>query len=326
MKLPPFQCHEPTTLSEARRLIETFGKEGALIGGGTDFFVRMKLGLVKKTHLISLAAIRGIDTIAADREGGLILGAGTKLSALAGSALVRRNVPALAEAASLVGTTQIRNMATLGGNILQERRCFYYNRSAAWRRAVPACFKRGGALCHVVPKGKKCFAVYQGDLAPVLIALGSTAILFRDGKQVETPLERLFTGEGKAPFRKKEELLLTRVRVPVTGKRGYTAYRKYRLRNGMDFPLAGVAIMIDRRAGKIEALNICLTGVSSSPVVVPKASELAQGKSLTAELAVLIGDAAYAAAHPVGTVESTPPIRRSMVRFMTEEMLAAIQD
>ena len=322
MKLPRFQHHTPTSLSECVQLIKTFGKDAVLTAGGTDLLVRMKLGLVKTAHLISLLEIQGIDAITSDRKGGLILGAGTKLSALAGSPLVRRDVPALAEAASLVGTTQIRNMATLGGNILQETRCFYYNRSAVWRKAVPACFKRGGNLCHVAPKGRKCFAVYQGDLAPVLIALGSTAILFKDGRQVEAPLEDLFTGEGKSPFREKERLLLARLHIPFMGKEGFAAYRKYRLRNGMDFPLAGVAIMMNGRAGKIEDLKICLTGVASAPVVVSNASELARGKTLTAELTAVIADAAYKAARPVGNLESAPSRRRSMVRLMTEEVLA----
>jgi CO/xanthine dehydrogenase FAD-binding subunit len=93
----------------------------------------------------------------------------------------------------------------------------------------------------------------------------------------------------------------------------------------MDFPLAGVAVMVHRKAGVIEDLKICLTGVSSAPVVVSKASELARGKSLTPELCALVVDASYDAAHPVGNLEATPSRRRSMVRLMTEEMLAAMQ-
>jgi CO/xanthine dehydrogenase FAD-binding subunit len=93
----------------------------------------------------------------------------------------------------------------------------------------------------------------------------------------------------------------------------------------MDFPLAGAAVMVHRKAGVIEDLKICLTGVSSAPVVVSKASELARGKSLTPELCALVVDASYDAAHPVGNLEATPSRRRSMVRLMTEEMLAAMQ-
>ena len=324
MKLSPFQYHAPTSLSRCAQLLQSHGEEAGLVAGGTELFVRMKLGLVKKAHLISMSAIRGIDGISLDRKGALIVGAGTRLSALSDSQLVRKTLPALAEAASLVATTQIRNMATLGGNLFQETRCFYYNRSATWRKAVPACFKRGGDICHVVPRGNKCFGVYQGDLAPLLIALGSTAILFRDGKKEEAPLGSLFTGDGKSPFRKGGYLLLANVRIPPPAKGDYAGYKKYRLRNGMDFPLAGVAVTVSRKAGTIEGLNICLTGVSSSPVVVLKASELARGKGLTAELTALIADAAYTAAHPVGNLEGAPSRRKSMVRLMTEEILAAI--
>ena len=324
MKLSPFQYHAPTSLSGCARLLQSYGEEAVLAAGGTELFVRMKLGLVKKAHLVSVSEIKGIDAVSVDKKGALILGAGATVSALTNSSIVRKNSPALAQAAALVATTQIRNMATLGGNILQETRCFYYNRSAAWRKAVPACFKRGGDVCHVVPKGKKCFAVYQGDLAPLLIVLGSTATVFRNGKQEETPLENLFTGDGKFPFGKGEGPVLTRVHVPPMEKGAHAAYRKYRLRSGMDFPLAGVAIMIRKKAAVIEDLKVCLTGVASAPIVVSKASELAQGKNLTAELVAKIADAAFRAAQPVGNVESSPSHRRAMVRLMAEEILAAI--
>jgi 4-hydroxybenzoyl-CoA reductase subunit beta len=324
MKLSPFQYHAPASLSRCAHLLQSYGEEAVLVAGGTELFVRMKLGLAKKAHLISISAIRGIDGVSADRKGALIIGAGTNLSAIADSQLVRKTLPALAEAASLVATTQIRNMATLGGNLFQETRCFYYNRSANWRKAVPACFKRGGDVCHVVPKGNKCFAVYQGDMAPLLVALGSTAILFRDGKKEEAPLESLFTGEGKSPFRKGEYLLLAGVRIPPIAQGDYAGYRKYRLRNGMDFPLAGVAVVVNRKAGAIADLKICLTGVSSAPVVVSKASELVREEGAAPEVAALAADAAYDAAHPVGNVEGSPSRRRLMVRLMTEEILAAI--
>jgi len=321
MKLSPFQYHAPTSLSGCARLLQSYGEEAVLAAGGTELFVRMKLGLVKKAHLVSVSEIKGIDAVSVDKKGALILGAGATVSALTNSSIVRKNSPALAQAAALVATTQIRNMATLGGNILQETRCFYYNRSAAWRKAVPACFKRGGDVCHVVPKGKKCFAVYQGDLAPLLIVLGSTATVFRNGKQEETPLENLFTGDGKFPFGKGEGLVLTRVHVPPMEKGASAAYRKYRLRNGMDFPLAGVAIRVHRRADIIDDLKVCLTGVSSAPVIVSKVSGLARGKGLTPELIALIADATYDAAHPQANLEGDPRARRFMIRVMAEEIL-----
>ena len=320
MRLPSLEYHAPVSLSECARMVGAFGKEAALTAGGTELIVRMKQGLVKSSHLISLSAIPGMDAISADRKGALMLGAGTALSVLAKSSLIHKHAPALAHAASLVATTQIRNMATLGGNLLQETRCFYYNRSAAWRKAVPACFKRGGGLCHVVPKEKKCFAVYQGDLAPVLIALGSKAILYRDGKEEEISLEGLYTGNGKSPFRDKESIVLAGVRIPPMAKGTYGGYRKYRLRNGIDFPLAGVALVMNTKAGKVEDLNICLTGVASGPVIVARAPELARGRDLTAELTREIA-AAYSAAHLVSNIGGTPSRRRSMVRLMTEEML-----
>ena len=322
MKLPSFEYHAPGTLEECAELIETFGKEAQVAAGGTDLFVRMKIGLVAPSHIIALSTIKGIDLFSDEGEEGLVLGAGTRLSTLITSPLIRQRYPALSSAASLVATTQIRNRATLGGNILQETRCFYYNRSASWRKAVPACVKRGGKICHVVPHSTKCFAVYQGDLAPLLIALGSRAILFSKGNRIETGLEDLFRSDGKSPFVDRGPILLAGVRIPAPEEGGYGAYRKYRLREGIDFPLAGVAVALHRRGGKIEGIRICLTGVASSPVLVKKAGAVALGNKLTAELIAHLAGAALSAAHPVANLEGAPTRRRSMIRLMTEEILA----
>lgn len=324
MKLPQFQSHKPASLTECTQLLADLGTNGVLKAGGTELLVRMKLGLVDKSHVISLSAVEGIDGISVDRKGALTIGAGTRLSALADSPLVRARIPALAEAANIVATPQIRNMATLGGNIFQETRCIYYNQSAAWRKTVPACFKRNGDLCHVVPKGKKCFAVYQGDLAPVLIALDAVAVLLMNGTEEELPLQELFTGEGKTPFRRGKPYVLTAVHIPALQKGTHAEYRKYRLRNGMDFPLAGSVIVVNRKGEIIEDLRVCLTGVSSSPVVVAKAAEIARGERLSPELIALVADAAYTAAHPMKNLEASAGRRRSMVRVMTEEILLGI--
>lgn len=326
MRLPHFKSYEPKSLAECTQLLESLGVNGVLRAGGTELLVRMKLGLLDKSDLVALSAVEGIDGISVDGKGALTIGAGTKLSAIAGSPLVRARVPVLANAASLVATAQIRNMATLGGNIFQETRCIYYNRSAVWRKAVPACFKHNGEVCHVAPKGKRCFAVYQGDLAPVLVALGSMALLFRNGREEERALHHVFSGDGKTPFGKGEQLVLAAVRIPPLQEGAHAKYRKYRLRNGMDFPLAGVAAVVKERAGVIEDLSICLTGVSSSPVMVSKASEFARGKRLSPEVISLVADEAHAAARPVDNVEDSAARRRSMVRAMTGEIMAGIAD
>ena len=167
MRIPRFYYHAPGSMEELSQLFKDLKEDAKLLAGGTDLLVRMKERLITPTHLISLSNIKGMDEYAYDDKNGLVLGAGVNLSSLSQHPIVLEKYPALAKAASMVATHQIRNMATIGGNIFQNTRCLYYNRSFLWGKAVIPCFKRGGNICHVVENSKRCFAVYQGDLAPV---------------------------------------------------------------------------------------------------------------------------------------------------------------
>jgi len=321
MNLPHFNYHTPGSLDECAALMKTFREQAVLVAGGTDLYVRMKHRLATPSHVVSLGRIPGMHQISFDPARGLTLGAIVHLSVLAGSHLVKEKYPALAEAASLVATGQIRNMATLGGNVLQETRCLYYNRSILWKKGVPSCIKRGGTVCHSVPQSKRCFAVYQGDIAPVLIVLRGKVFIYADKEAEEMPVEDIFTGQGKDPFKRTDQKIVSAFTVPALPYPSYTAYRKYRLRDGIDFPLAGCALALQMDGKKIMDLRICLTGIGSSPILIKQAIEIAHGRELTPTLAKDLSDAAFKEAHPVANLGGNPDRRRLMIRQMVQEML-----
>jgi 4-hydroxybenzoyl-CoA reductase subunit beta len=321
VRLPKFEYHRPTSLEELSGLLREYGETAALVGGGTDLYVRMKERLITPSHCISVSCLPGISQISPGPQGGLLFGSGVSLGTITASKTVLATCPALTRAAALVATRQIRNMASLGGNILQNTRCCYYNRSFEWRKAVPLCIKRGGEICHVVEKSRRCFAVYQGDLAPLIIALRGTAILTSGKGEEERPLEDLFTGDGRTPFRNIDGNALVAIRIPAPFPSTFAAYRKFRIRKGTDFPLAGAAVAIDREGDTVSSIRICLTGVAPSPVVVKEAQSLASGKVLDAKLMKELAEAAFRSAHPVANLEEGPARRRSMVRTMVEEIL-----
>ena len=323
MNLPRFTYHAPVSLRECIAILTDQENDAQVLAGGSDLLVRMKHRLTKPGHLVSLSKIAELKDTAYHPGKGLIIGAGAVLSFLASDSLVREKCPALADTAELVATKQIRNAATMGGNVLQNTRCQYYNRSSVWGKAVAPCFKRDGTLCHVVLKGKRCFAVYQGDLAPLLIALNATVMIASKNSTEEILVESLYSGDGKAPLNNLTGNIVIRFTIPEGSLNKQAAYRKYRLRNGIDFPLAGVAVALKRNNGFVENLKVCLTGVASSPVLVSGAGETAKGKSLGHELARETGKLAYGAAHPLANLEGDPVRRRSMVRIMTEDILAS---
>jgi 4-hydroxybenzoyl-CoA reductase subunit beta len=322
MRIPHFRYHAPKTLEELAEVLQETEGVSAVLGGGTELLVRMKQRIVCPGHLIALSGVEGLDAIATDEAGAIRIGASARLASLAGSPLLRESFPVLPAAASLVGSQQVRNMATVGGNLFQDTRCVYYNRSSQWRRAVTPCVKRGGDRCHVVPQARRCFAVYQGDLAPVLIALDATAVLLSSQGFRELPVEELFTGDGKEPIRVDGRSVLVAVKIPSPAGHLYGAYRKFRLRGGVDFPLAGVALVVIREGGFIRRLAICLTGGSSGPVMVTEAATPAAGKELTPSMIRDIAEIVRKAAHPVANLEDTPAHRRSMIVLLTEEMLS----
>ncbi len=172
LTLPIFCWLRPASVDEVLRLLAEHPGECLLVAGGTDAVPNLKHRLHEPKFVMSLA---GLDELRFARatDDGLELGALLTLSELAANADVRRDYPALADAASRVASPQIRNMGTLGGNLCLDTRCTYYNQTFFWREALGFCLKKDGVKCHVVPAGKRCVAAHSSDVAPMLIALGA---------------------------------------------------------------------------------------------------------------------------------------------------------
>lgn len=319
MNLPRFSYYRPTTIKEALELLMRLGDNAKVIAGGTDLLVNMKRRLSPPARLVSLSRLKAISQISVDSNE-LVIGAGLLLSDLAKSVIIAGKYPAITEAASLIATQQIRNMGSIGGNILQSTRCPYYNHSRVFQKVIAPCLKRDGKVCHVVPRSRKCFAVYQGDLAPVLITLHGRAILYSISGVEEIPLEEIFTGDEKSPIAIPPPTILTGIKIPISQYRTSAYYQKFRQRDGMDFPAPGVAVAIEWNGKGIIGLRICLTGVSSAPFLVRKIEDL-QVNSLTPKLIKELAETAYNAAHPVPNLEDDPDRRKFMVRVLVEEIL-----
>jgi 4-hydroxybenzoyl-CoA reductase subunit beta len=225
-------------------------------------------------------------------------------------------------------------MGTLGGNLCLNTRCFFYNQSQFWRQARPLCFKTGGETCHVVRGGDHCYSVYQGDLAPVLIALGARVKLAKKGGEWVMSLLDLYTGKGEEPIALELGEILTEVEIPAPApdcKSGGSSlataswggdYQKLRYRGAMDFPLVGVAAVLNWNGGSCARARVVLTAVASAPVVVEEASKLLEGQKPDEEVIARAAEAAYESAHPVANVGSTPRYRRKMVRAMAKRAIA----
>jgi 4-hydroxybenzoyl-CoA reductase subunit beta len=317
--LPKFEFFEPSSIDEATALLAGFGAQGMIIGGGTDLVPSMRQGLFEPKYVMSLQNIGVLGEIRWDDAAGLEIGALTTLRSLEQNADVARRLPVIAEAAHAVASPQLRQMATVGGNLCLDTRCHVYNQSDAWRSCNDPCLKMGGVYCTIVPRAKKCFAVFSADLAPALVALDAQIALASTRGSRTISLKDFYTGNGAKPNGKEPDEVLTKVIVPARMADYRAIYLKFRLRESIDFPVAGIALSV-RLEGEH---NICrdprlvITGVATAPLLVKGIAELLDGASLTASAIENAAALAKKTAIPVANAAGAHGHRKQMIYELT---------
>jgi 4-hydroxybenzoyl-CoA reductase subunit beta len=321
MSLPPFEVVRPRTLAAALDALGHYGPDAQIVAGGTDLIPSMKQQLFAPRVLVDVKGLRDLDYIRYDPASGLEIGALTRITALADSPAITRRFPVLHEAAKAIASPLLRNMGTLGGNLCLDTRCLYYNQSAFWREALGYCLKKDGSVCHVAPGGKFCWAVFSGDSAPALLALGASVQLAGPRGSREVLAENLYSNDGIARMNKAQDEMVVAVRVPSSMAGWQGTYKKLRIRQSIDYPLAGVAVMMrkDERGVCLDA-RVALTGVNPAPRAV-RAAETLAGKTYNPELVEQVAHEAIRTGKPLRTSASTPEYRRHMVRVFVQRAL-----
>ena len=320
MRLPPFRYLAPTSVEEAVRGLAEAGPAAAVVAGGTDLYPNMKRRQMEPPVLVGLRRVRGLAGIAGDGGDGLRIGAMTTLTRVAEHPAVVRDYPALARAAGLVSTPQLRNVGTLGGNLCVDTRCNYYNQSFEWRRAIGFCLKKDGDVCLVAPGSPRCWAAASSDTAPVLWALGAEVTLSGPAGEQRVPVPALYRNDGIQYLAKRSNEILTEVRVPAAG--GWRAtYWKLRRRGAFDFPVLGVAAAVRIEDGVCRDARIVLGAVASTPREAPEAARVLAGRPLGP---AVIAAAAEAAARPAKPLDNTDMVyhhRKRVTRVYVERAL-----
>lgn len=267
MRLPPFQFLEPTNVEEALSMIHAQKENIKIMAGGTDLLNRMRLRLIEPAFVLNIGKLQDMDSIAREKSE-TIIGVNTKLKDIARSSLLQKTFAAVAEAAFQVASPTVLNMATAGGNLLQDTRCLFYNQSGIVLNGKERCHKREGATCLAVKASKRCFSVYQGDMAPALIAFDAKGILEKKGSTRTVSLAELFTGNGITPFAIGADELLTKIILPRPGGTFGSAYRKFRVRGSVDYPLASAAAFVSgTNEGEPGTCRLVIGASGASPKV-----------------------------------------------------------
>ncbi|MFB3885053.1 MAG: xanthine dehydrogenase family protein subunit M [Thermodesulfobacteriota bacterium] len=322
MKLPEFEFFQPHSLQEVFSILGTHDRKAALLAGGTALLVGLRYRLSRPSALIGLKELSALDYVDRNGSGGLVIGSMVTLESLGRSPLILNDYPSLAQAIQLVAVPSVRHKATIGGNLCLDTRCIYYNQSEFWRRGLKACFKLGGDICNAVENGRHCQAVYQGDLAPVLIVLGAEVKIASTKGEKIIPLADFFTGGGEKPNVLKPGEILVEVQLPALGRGTSAVYEKLRVREGMDFPMAGVAVMVKRNPeGIIERARLVLGAVGSSPKEVLKAARLLEGQKPADDLIERVSREAGERAAPAENLMMDAGYRKKMVAVLAGRAL-----
>lgn len=321
MILPKFRHIRPRSIEEAVQLLSENGPKTRLCAGGTDLFPRMKYGLIRPEAVISLKGIPVKNPQVAP-EGELHLDALMPLAEVARSPLVMKQAPILAEAAFNVGSNQIRQMATLGGNLCLEPRCSFYNQSHTFQFVDP-CFKRNGDQCYLLPKGKKCCAVFCGDTASALISLGALVNITGPQGNRELPVEDLYTGDPLRPIDISEKEILTDVQLPIYPLSRGSGFGRFSLRGGVEFAALNVAVMLDMGEDMTSCLKarIAVGAVRSAPVRLTGAEAAMEGKHLSKERIEEAAHLAAAEAHPFPHHGYSAPYLRECLKVETRRAI-----
>lgn len=329
LRLPTFQVAKPATVEAAVALLAEHGEDAILIAGGTDLVPNMKHELFTPKLVISLQAIPDLHGIR-EEAGALVIGAMTPLDSVANDARVSSTAPALSQAAGLVAGPQLRRMGTLGGNVMLDTRCQWYNQTYFWRSALGFCMKKDGSVCHVVQGGQKCVAAASNDSAPALMTLGATLVFHGLNGRREVAIDELWLSDGIYNKRSRGEVL-TEVRVPASTKGHRGAYGKLRERGSIDFPMLGIAVRLELSpAGAIEDADVCGVALQAKPTRVKRVAETLRGQRAgTPELDAAVDAVARLAQkqlRPLANIPGDEEWRHAMVPVYTRRTLRAALD
>ncbi len=284
------------------------------IGGGTDIMPLLKNEVRNDKDFVFLKKVPELHELGEAGEN-LVIGAAVTLTELAESKLVHECCAAVAQAASLTASPQIRNIATIGGNIMQDRRCLYFNQTHLWRSGLAYCFKTGGAICHQIPNSPVCRAIYYSDVATALIAHEAEVEYIENGETHRTSVEALVSRHSEANGLACSEhlpILVTRFFVPLPEEGEKSGFYKYAMRTTIDFPLINFAL----RCGGNKGARLTAGAVAPQPVVLEETAKMIDAGAGDDEVIAACEQELKKLAKPIKEACITPTVKTSLYRHI----------
>jgi xanthine dehydrogenase YagS FAD-binding subunit len=318
--MPAFELFQPASISDALALLNKYGSDAWVMAGGLDSFDWLKDRIKRPKVVVDLSQVQGLRGIK-PLSGGLEIGAGTTLTEIARDKQVRDTFGLLAEAAELVASPQIRNQGTIGGNVSQDTRCWYYR--AGW-----SCYRAGGNICyadtptainreHAILGADRCVAVNPSDTAPALVALDAQMVIQSSGGERIVNAEDYFIGPAVDITRMTVLApgeLLTAVRIPSTWAGAQFYFEKVRDRNVWDFPLLNVAAAAKYSGQDIAGIRVVVNAAAARPLRLHAVEAAVVGKPRNEQTATLAGQIAVQGAQALRYNGYKIPLMRNLVK------------
>lgn len=332
-----FEWVNPTTIAEAVKFlkgtepVKDIDEAPRPIAGGQDLITTMKDYSTRPTRVVNLKSIRGLNRIAVDGKGRLTIGALVTLAQVEEHPVIRKSFPGISEAARSIATPQIRNLGTVGGNLCQRPRCWYF------RLEEVVCLKKGGTECHAasgenkynaIIAGGPSYIVHPSDLAPMLMALGARLSVMGSAGRRVIPLDKFFTLPSDGNIRRENVLqndeIITEIQVPASPLAARSTYLKFKERESLDFALASVATALQLTPGKtVKEARIVLGGVAPIPWRVSEAEKYLVGKTINAEVLAETAKLALRDAQPLEKNAYKVPLTQTLVRRALSKVAGA---
>jgi xanthine dehydrogenase YagS FAD-binding subunit len=315
-----FEYVSPRDLRQASELLGTDFNSARPLAGGIDLLSEMKEHIIEPDRVVNLKSIPGLSRLDAGARG-LRLGALVTLTEIEQHPAIRRSYTALAESAESVASPQIRNVGTIGGNLCQRPRCWYY------RDEGIVCIKKGGSRCYAaegenkynaILGGGPSYIVHPSDCAPALLALNArVTVAGPGGKTRQVPLEQFFILPRVNVFREnilQPNEIVTQVEVPSPAQGTKSTYLKFKEKDSMDWALSAVGCAITTRNGRVSDARIVLGGVAPIPWRAKEAEAVLRGQAVTPALADQAAEAALKGAQPLADNGYKVPLTKVLIR------------
>jgi len=309
MHLDSFELHRPSTLEQAVELAQQWAGAFDFLAGGTDLLPNYKMHLNLRPHLIALDRVPELGGVSWERFGAM-----ATLRSLERLSDLPRIYPGIADAVTAVATPLVRASATVGGNLLVETRCFFFNQSLFWRQSLGYCLKADGDRCHVVPQHERCYATFSGDLAPALLVLDAEVEIRGASGARRIPLSRLYdpSGDGIRRHTLAPGEILVAVHLPESARRLSASYLKLRIRPSFDFPELGISVAARWEGERIESLRIASGGLETYPRCFDELTEPLVGTRWSEPRIRELASQIAAAVRPVRNTSLAPDYRKRM--------------